>query len=157
MKKFGVILFILLLVATGCASNNNETKIEKKEGVINCTLDNTENGLTIKSNYEAKYKNGYVTNINSEEIITSENSAALEALEKQIVGMYSVYDDVVGYNYSTNLTGNTLTSKVDADYLVIDTEEMLTITPAMSEYIKDGKIKIEDIKDVYIALGAICN
>jgi len=59
-------------------------------------------------------------------------------------------------NYGISVDGNTLTSTVDIDYAKIDTKKMIEIDSANGQLIKDGKIKLEDLKSAYETIGASC-
>ena len=56
----------------------------------------------------------------------------------------------------TEINGNTFTSTVDIDYEKIDTEKLISIDSSNSQLIKNGKIDINDIKNIYESIGATC-
>ena len=77
-------------------------------------------------------------------------------MKAQIESLYSPYNDIEYYEYNVKIEDNKLTSTVDINYEKVDTDKLLEIDSANGQLIKDGKIKVNDIKSVYESLGAIC-
>lgn len=150
MKKIVLVIvaFIGTLMLTGCGA--------EEEKVMNCTRTLNQSGVKMDLKYTVKYKGNYVTVVQSEEKVTTDDVATLEAYKEQVEKMYSVYDNIEHYNYDVAIDGNTLTSKADINYEKIDTDKLIEIDSAVKQLIKDGKILVSDIESVYTQLGATC-
>ena len=112
-----------------------------------------DNGVPV---YKVDYKGNYVTKVKSVEIVKSDDSEYLNTLKEQTENIYSAYNNIENYNYKTEINGNTFTSTVDIDYEKIDTEKLISIDSSNSQLIKNGKIDINDIKNIYESIGATC-
>lgn len=130
--------------------DNYETKTMK------CHYSANNSGTEFDLNYFADYKGLYVTNIRSDERITSDDTTVLETLKKQVEETYSPFDDIEYYDYSIEIDGNTLISTTDINYNKIDIEKVLEIDESSKTLIKNGKININDLKKTYETIGATC-
>lgn len=152
MKKkvlFGLFLTAILLV-TGCNS-----KVEEK--TLTCTRTATlAEGVNMDLNYKAIYAGDYVQKIETIEKIISDNTDYLTAYANNVEAIYAPYKNIEHYNYSVEIKDNVLTSTTKIDYSKIDTDKLIEIDSANATLIKDGKIKIEDIKALYESIGATC-
>lgn len=154
MKK-KILLSVLLgmmLIITGCGS-----KEESK--VLTCSRNATvATGVKMELSYKVTYKGEYVEVIETEEKIISDNTAVLDTYKTSVESLYSPYKNIEHYNYNVEISDNTLTSKTKIDYSKIDTDKMIEIDSANATLIKDGKVKVEDVRAMYesSAVGAIC-
>lgn len=152
MKKkvlFGVLLASTLIL-TGCGA-----KEEIK--TLSCTRKATiMEGVDADLSYKVTYKGDYVQLVESREEVISENEAYLENYKTAIENVYSPYNDVEYYEYNVELKNGSLVSTTKINYEKIDTDKMIDIDSANATLIKDGKIKISDIKSIYENLGMIC-
>lgn len=146
-KIFGVI-FILILI-TGCGKSNGVK-------TMSCTRTMDQNGIKTSLIYTVTYSNDIVKKVKSEESVETDSSDILSTYKEQIESLYSPYKDVKYYTYNVSIEGNKLISSVDIDYEKIDTDKLLEIDSSNGQLIKDGKIKIDDIKSVYETIGATC-
>lgn len=169
-----VTLLIMTLVLTGCGSdkektetsNNKETNTTnnsikdtttEESKVLNCTRSVTvSEGVRMELSYKATYKGDYVELIETEEKVISDDSTVLETYKNQVESIYSPYKDIEHYNYNVEINGNTLTSTTNIDYSKIDTDKLIAIDSANATLIKDGKVKIADVKLMYQTVGATC-
>ena len=152
MKKGFLIslLLILVVVVTGCG-----TKEEEK--ILTCTMKGTVvEGTDINSTYKVTYKGDYVELVESTETVKSDNEQILSTYQKTVEAMYSPYKDVKYYDYKIDLKDGTLTSTATINYAKIDTDKMLEINSANSTFIKDGKVTVSAIKQIYEQMGATC-
>lgn len=136
------------LLASGCG---------EKEETLTCkrTATVTE-GVKMDLNYKVKYKGDYVSLVESEETVTSSNKEYLETYKEKVESLYSPYKDVEFYEYDVKVDDDKLISKTSINYEKIDTKKMIEIDSANGSLIKDGKVKVEDIKAVYSSLGVTC-
>lgn len=149
LKKVVVLVGLALLFATGCGS----------EKTMTCTRTMNQNGLQADLRYEVDYKGDTVIKVKSTEKMTIEGDDAADTLDTYkttVENTYAPYKDVEHYNYNVTVDGNTLTSTVEIDYSKIDTNKMIEIDSANSQLIKDGKIKIDDLKSAYESAGITC-
>jgi Protein of unknown function (DUF1307). len=151
MKKIGIVLIALLFITAGCGKKEEPVKTMK------CSLSNSQNGMDFKSTYEVKHKGGDVLKIDTKEVMISDDEEGLETLAAQVRTLYSSFTKIDGYEADVNVTGDTLTSIVSINYETINTDELLKISPELKQIIKDGKVSVDDIKDIYIQLGATCD
>ncbi len=141
-------VFILFLV-TGCGNSNDTLS-------MTCTRTMNQNNIKTSLKYNVEYKDDYVSRIKSVETIETDSSDILNTYKEQIESLYSPYQDVDYYEYNVEIQDNKLTSTVDINYEKVDTDKLLEIDSANGQLIKDGKIRVDDIKSVYENLGAIC-
>ena len=153
MKKryllFAVIIPIIFLV-TGCTSLKN---IEKS---MTCSRSMNQNDMRTNLNYKVFYKNNYVTRVKSEESIETSSTSTLNTYKEQIEKIYSPYKDIKFYQYNVTINDNKLVSTVDINYEKIDTKKLIEIDSANSQLIKNGKVKLSDVRSLYEQLGATC-
>lgn len=149
-KKLILTSFILifLLIITGCSKNN--------ENIITCTRSMNQNNIKTSLKYNITYNDDYVTRVKSIETVETNSSDILNSYKEQIESLYSPYKNINFYDYNVEIKDNKLTSIVDINYEKVDTDKLLEIDSANGQLIKNGKIKVKDIKKVYENLGAIC-
>lgn len=149
-----VILLIMTLLVTGCDSgSDNETK------TLTCTRNVTvAEGVRMELVYNATYTGDYVDVVETEEKVISDSEEVLEIYQTSIETMYSPYKDLEHYYYNVTISGDTLTSTTKIDYSKIDTDKMIEIDSANAALIKNGKVKISDLRSMYESstVGAIC-
>lgn len=149
-KVIAALAIVGMLFVTGCGNEESKT--------MTCTRNATvTTGVEMALNYKVTYKGNYVQLVESEEKITADDKDYLETYETTVKNMYSPYDGVEHYNYDVKVEGDTLTSTTKIDYEKIDTKKLIEIDSANGSLIKDGKIKIDDIKSAYESVGATCN
>lgn len=143
------VLLVAILLVTGCGSESSKT--------MTCTRTATvSSGVNMDLKYQVTYKGDFVQLVETEEKITSENQTHLETYKTTVENLYAPYKDIEHYNYDVKINGNTLTSTTKIDYEKIDTAKLIEIDSANETLIKDGKIKLADIKSVYEGIGATC-
>ena len=152
MKKtfLVAVMVCLLVVVTGC--NKGKTK------TLTCTLSGTVmEGTTIDTKYTITYTGKYVDKVESVEKVKSNQPTILNAYKQTVEATYSPYKDIKYYDYDIKIDGDTLTSTATINYAKIDTDAMIKVNSSNSMLIKDGKVKVATIKEVYeTQLGATC-
>ncbi len=138
-----------LIVCTGCKSSKINT--------LSCTRNVEQAGIKFDLFYLIKYKNNYVTNIQSTEKIVSDDLFVLNSYKDDIESIYEPYKNLKYYNYNIEISGNTLTSQTDIDYTKVDTKKMIEIDSNNSNLIKNGKIDVGTIQSYYQSLGIVCD
>jgi len=151
MKKsfilFSIIVVILML--SGCI-NKDEVKTMK------CSRTLTQDSVKMTLNYEVDYKGDYVQTVHSVEKIKSSDKSILNSYKKQLESFYSSYKNIEYYSSNVVINGDELVSTVDINYAKIDTDKMIEVDSANALIIKDGKVKIDDVRTTYESLGTIC-
>lgn len=144
-----VFIFIsLLLLSTGCTNKNNNS--------MTCTRIMNQNNIKTNLKYYVEYNDGYVSKVKSVETVESDNSNILNTYKSQIESLYSPYKDIDYYKYNVEIKDNKLISTVNINYEKVDTDKLIEIDSSNGQLIKNGKIKVDDIKNVYEKLGATC-
>ena len=143
-----VIISVMFLV-TGCSSNS-------KEKTMTCSRTMDQNEMKTSLSYKISYKGDYVTRVKSEESIETSDTSTLNTYKEQIEKIYSPYKDIKFYQYNVTINGNKLVSTVDINYEKIDTKKLIEIDSANSQLIKNGKVKLSDVRSLYEQLGATC-
>lgn len=146
--KYLAVFIVSVIFLTGCGNNGVQT--------MTCTRTMNQNGIKTGLKYTVIYQGDYVTRVKSVETIETDSSEVLDAYQEQIESIYSPYKGIDYYEYGVSIDGDKLTSTVDINYEKIDTDKLLEIDSANGQLIKDGKIKLSDIKSVYEAIGAVC-
>jgi len=168
ITKLSIVLLVGLLVFTGC-SDNNDKKLDKdsEKGssvqenkdakVLRCTkTGEVTTGVEADLTYEVTYTGSYVDKVHTVEKLTSDNEQYLNQYKTLVEEGYKNYKDLKYYDYNVEVKDGVLTSTVDIDYSKIDTDKMIEIDSDNAALIKNGKIKIEDMKTLYQQVGATC-
>ncbi len=152
MKKFFLPCLVIgsLFVATGCGK-------EEESKVLTCTRTATlQEGVDMDLNYKVTYKGDYVLLVESEESVTADDKKILETMKTSVEETYAPYKDLEHYDYEVKIDGKKLISKATINYEKLDIDKFVEIDESSKLLIKDGKVKIEDLKAVYEASGATC-
>ncbi len=151
MKKLLCLLGIAFIM-TGCG--NGEVK------TMTCNAKNTDlaNGYTIESTYTAKYKDGLVEEVETVEVVKSDDDEILDTLKTQTEKLYKTYNDKYkGYTYNITKDKDTVTAKVTINYNDMDIDKFAADNTVLKNYMKKGKITVDGLKAMYEAVGASCN
>ena len=148
MRKVFICLFLGFCL-TGCGS--------KKIMTMSCSKVQSYSDVSFDLSYDIEYRGKYVLNVSSTEKIISDDTLYLEDYRDQIEKIYSPYADLDYYDYSVSIDGNTLTSQSNIDYSNVDTNKMILIDDANSQFIQNGKVLVDTIKSYYEELGIVCN
>lgn len=168
MKRVSKYLLVLLLgvvLLTGCEStakkenkdNNNKTEVKEEQKQMVCTRKATvTEGVTLDVKYTVDYTGEYINKVYSNEKVISSNKQYLEAYKEQVDKIYAPYKNLEHYDTNVRIEGDTLISEATIDYDKIDTDKMIEIDSSIGQIIKDGKIKVADMKTMYTSIGATC-
>ena len=156
MKKMFALgcTFVAAICLTGCGSNDTEK-------VMTCKKEQTvSTGLKGEYTYEVSYKGKYVTVLKSTEKLVAEDSvkSTLPMYKEAVENVYKPYKDVDNYSAKVDVKDYVLTSIVEINYAKIDTDKLISIDKNNAQLIKNGKVKIDDIKSYYESsvVGATC-
>ena len=130
------------------------------QDVTKCTLDNdqSKSGYKVKSTYNIYSKNGVVSKVSTEEVLTSENTTILKYFEDLNKKQYEAQNkNYGGYNYDVKADKNTVTTTVTIDYKKMNLKKFIEENSAMKSYVnKDNKFTLKGAKTMYESLGAKC-
>ncbi len=146
--KLSAVIFASLFL-TGCGG---------KEVVTECVRTGTiQEGVEVSFNYKVSSKNDYVLKVETVEKVISDDKDYLNAFKENVEKMYAPYKDIEEYKYEVTVDGNTLISKTDINYEKIDMDKLIEVDSANSQIIKNGKIKLSDVTNLYNSVGATCS
>ena len=148
MKKKTLLLILVIGIITGCAP---------KTGTMTCTMKTyPTKGITIRSTYTAEYKNNIVRTLETTEQVTAEDKDNLEVYEERIQELYQGYQGIDYYQNKTEIKGNTLTSTTNINYEKVDTDKLIEVDSDNGGIIKNGKVNIDDLREMYEQNGCNC-
>lgn len=147
MKKF-IYIVVLILLATGCS---------RKDGTITCTsTSNPNKEVKLKSTYIITYKNNYVKKLKTTEIITVNDKSNIEAYKNVLENSYKKYNEIKYYSNVISVEDNNLISSTIINYDKIDTDKLIKLDKNNKSIIKNKKVMVNDIKNVYLKNGCKC-
>lgn len=145
-KKKWLLLILGILIICGCTPKN---------GTLTCTNRMNKNGIVLNTDYTVKYKNNYVTMVKTVEVIEAKKEVLLE-YQEALKSSYEPYNELDGYQNEIVIKKGTLISTTMIDYSKIDTKKLISLDQNNKTVVKDGKVKLEDMKKIYQEMGAIC-
>lgn len=146
MKKF-LCLILVIIVCSAC----------RKKDITECVYNgNLEEGINVSYKYKITSDNGDITFLNSEEVITFLNTSDAKSFKDMMMKTYEPYQNLKYYNFKITLKGSTVTRTADVNYAKVDMKKLEEISGDDGITIKNGKIKLDDMVDVYKKIGAIC-
>lgn len=149
MKKILLsILLVTICLITGCGT--------KQEKTMTCTRTLSQSGIKMDLTYIIKYKDDYVTNLESIETVISDDNNILETYKKEAESIYKPYNGIKYYDYSVEIEGDTLVSTLNINYSKVDTDKMIKVDSSNKQIIKDGKVKLSDVESIYKQIGLNC-
>lgn len=159
MKKLNVILCLLISFSlTGCFNNNKNISDSNDKTLTTVCRGEQEikEGISANFKYELTSKNDNVLTLISTETIESSDSEYLENVKKSIEDTYSIYNNIKYYEYEIKIEDNKLISTVNIDYSKIDLNKLVDIDKANENIIVDGKVSLNNLKNMYESLGSVC-
>jgi len=181
MKKYLKVMAILLVAITlvGCNtkkaedkkkdddtkevdtkkdSNNNIKKIESvKEVKSVCTLNKNADETSVKSEYNIYSTEGYVDKVETIETVIADSDDILDEYEKLVKNTYSTYNKKYGgYTFDIDRKSDKLIVNTTIDYKKMDLEAFAEDNDGMESYMKNGKLSLTGIKELYESIGADC-
>lgn len=167
MKKNRIIIiFICILLLTGCSSSKETNDIDKKYDVTGlnhstCTREayTEDSETTVDIHYDLySDDNGYLQILESKEEITSSNSDTLTQYEEAYKSIYKSYENIEYYDNEILRTDSKVTSTTVIHYGKVDMNKILEIEGEEDNVkVEDGKIKLSDWKSFAKKYGTTCN
>lgn len=151
MKKKIAISIVMIIMIFCCTACNPET------GTMTCTMSSyPTDGITLRSTYTAEYENNIVRTLETTEQVTAEDKDNLEVYEERIQELYQGYQGIDYYENKTEIKGNTLTSTTNINYEKVDTDKLIEVDSDNGGIIKNGKVNIDDLREMYEQNGCNC-
>lgn len=148
MKKYILLTIGIIICCTGC---------NPKSGLLTCTMTSyPTDGITLQSTYKANYKDEVVTKLTTIEKVIAEEEDNLDIYKEKIEELYKDYQGLDHYKNTLKIKDNVLTSKTVINYNKIDTDKLIEASAGNRSLIKDGKVNIDDLKDMYQQNGCNC-
>ena len=150
MKKIitGLTLILLVLITSACGN---------KSGQLTCTMkNNIQEGIVLESKYIIDYQNDYVTKLKTTETIKADNKEDLTTYKEALEQAYEEYNNIEYYQNNISIENNTLISSTIINYEKVDTEKLIEIDSNNKQLIKNKKILLKDIKEMYKENGCNC-
>ena len=145
-----VLFTSVIVLLAGCTSKTNGKK-------MTCSATATQGNIHIKMHYEVTFLGEYVKTVKTEEELTSSDKNTLKGYKNTIEDVYKKYDDIDYYDYKIEMKDDhTLISHVSIDYDHVDIDKIVALSDSSDQLIKNGKVKLSDIKEVYENVGATC-
>ena len=155
-----IVLAIVATIVVVFSGDKTEKETNSGNGTENkvtmCYSKQNEEEFNLTGTYKVTSKEGIVLLVESEEKVSFHDSDYRDLFKKTMEEMYADYNDLKYYDISIQVDGNNLISTTTIDYSRMDMDKMLEINPAMSSIIKNGKIKLDDLKLVYSMSGVSC-
>lgn len=146
MKKL-LCLMLVILVCSACG----------KKDITECSYTGeAQEGMNVSYYYKITSSNGFVDKLESEEVITFQNEGDAKSFKEVMESTYEPYEELKYYNFNISLKNNTVMRKSSVNYAKIDMKKLQEITGDNSLNADNGKIKLEDMQNVYKKIGAIC-
>lgn len=151
MKNKIAISIVMIIMIFCCTACNPET------GTMTCTMSSyPTDGITLRSTYTAEYENNIVKKLETIEQVTAEDKDNLEVYEERIQELYQGYQGIDYYQNKTEIKGNTLTSTTNINYEKVDTDKLIEVDSDNGGIIKNGKVNIDDLREMYEQNGCNC-
>ncbi len=152
MKK-NILIFgslsIALLLLTGCG------KSEPVKTMV-CDSKATQGDVKLDLHYVVTYSGDYVKTLKTTNVLTSDKKSIVEGYKESVENLYAKYKNIDHYNVDIKMEDKTLTSVIEIDYEHVDTKKLLELSSDADQLIKNGKVNIADLRQIYEDSGATC-
>lgn len=148
-KKISILILIIgIFFFSSCT---------KQTGTILCTLSQTpREDIKLKSEYTITYNNNYVEKLKTVEKIEVKNKEDLTAYQESLKSIYDLYSNIDYYSNAITIEDNTLISSTVINYQKVDTNKLIEVDQNNASLIKDGKVSVKEIKEMYQQNGCNC-
>ena len=163
------VLFIGLLVVTGCEKEDNkQSSAEKvdsvddltnKSGTLNCTRQGYANGdIKPSFSYTVTYRDGELLTLRAIEEVSSESGTGLDEYYSAYLKIDEKYKGLKYYDSKVLKTDNSVTRDTTIDYEHIDIDKLLHIEGNEDNIIdENGKASLEMWLALAKRFGTVCN
>ena len=142
-------LLTLIMITSGCGA--------KEEVLTTCSLRATYmEGMDINATYKITSKGKYVTYVESIEELDIEDESVREEYYNTAQQQALPFENIKYYEANIEILNNTIRSVVSIDYEHINMNDLIKVNSGMKEYLKNGKITLDDMIKSYKEIGVVC-
>lgn len=165
MKKIIVLLFICLLIITGCGKKEepqeNKTSYKDEplvENVCSYFYESTDNVYKVESKVTLYSRGGVVLSEKDRESVTYNDAQYINGYLEKIRKEYDRQNQRYGgTTFETSVVGNTATIDVTIDYSKYNMKNFMDDFSLDEDDMEDGFVKLETLKLLYEAMKFQCN
>lgn len=155
MKKYIIMVSLLVLVITGCKSSKDSIEVAKH---CKLTTINEEEKYQLDVEYIIYGQKTIAKKVEIIEKVTASDHSIVEQFSEYLKGTYSKYNELYG-GFSNKVTeeSGVLVSKTTMDYTKLNLKKYISDNDIIKKYVnKDNEILVDGLVNVYESLGAKC-
>lgn len=164
MKKIITLLFVFLLILTGCGEKNDNTintidysKEPEIKTICKRNLDYPDSNFTLDSQALIYSRAGVVTREEDKEIMTSSDLEKLTKYKAELDNQYESDSNTYGgTSYNVVVQGNQTIAEVTIDYSKYNIDKFAENFYIYEDEIVDGFVKLDVLKELYENYGYNC-
>lgn len=145
-----IILIILLSLVVLLITSGH------KSGKMKCVYTSTSDVIETSSIYLITYKNNIVNNLETREVIVSNDKNMLDEYKTALELVYSEYNGLEYYDNSVTLKNNKLTTITKVNYEKLDINKFISIDKNNKDLFTNNQVKLSTLKKIYKKNGAKC-
>jgi uncharacterized lipoprotein YehR (DUF1307 family) len=145
-----IILIILLSLVVLLITSGH------KSGKMKCVYTSTSDVIETSSIYLITYKNNIVNNLETREVIVSNDKNMLDEYKTALELVYSEYNGLEYYDNSVTLKKNKLTTITKVNYEKLDINKFISIDKNNKDLFTNNQVKLSTLKKIYKKNGAKC-
>lgn len=127
-----------------------------KSGKMKCVYTSTSDVIETSSIYLITYKNNIVNNLETREVIVSNDKNMLDEYKTALELVYSEYNGLEYYDNSVTLKKNKLTTITKVNYEKLDINKFISIDKNNKDLFTNNQVKLSTLKKIYKKNGAKC-
>ena len=147
-----IVLGGMTLLLSGCGKEIAQT--------MTCTLTQKDvvNQYELDATYVVNYTGDLVTDVETTEVVTSDDTTVLDNFEQQLNQIYqAMQENYGGYDIDIQNDGKKVTSIVKIDYQKLNFDQLIEDNSAMKNYVNDkNQLTLDGIKTMYQSQGISC-
>ena len=144
MRKIVLIILLVcaLLSISGCKKNSNKLKY------IDCDINSTAtDNIKIDRKYRIYYTDNLVNKTESNDIVTSNDSALITKYSNAYQQVAEAYKDIKYYDFTVKTSSNKVHSRIVIDYDHVDVDKILEIEGEEDNIFTDKKVYLDKLKE----------
>ncbi len=145
-----IILILLLSIIILLITNGH------KSGKMKCVYTSTSDAIETSSIYLITFKNNIVSNLETKEVIVSNDKTMLNEYKTALELVYSEYNNLEYYDNTVTLKDNKLTTITKVNYEKLDINKFISIDKNNKELFNNNKVNLSTLKKIYKKNGAKC-
>ncbi len=120
-----------------------------KSGKMKCVYTSTSDVIETSSIYLITYKNNIVNNLETREVIVSNDKNMLDEYKTALELVYSEYNGLEYYDNSVTLKKNKLTTITKVNYEKLDINKFISIDKNNKDLFTNNQVKLSTLKKIY--------